>query len=100
MLVAASVAAEPRTVPDLPSLSTVEQQVRVVIRMAHRRLAEKPDVPQRWGHYASVLGVHEFLAESVLAYETAERLDPDDFRWPYLAAVRLEQEDPEGSQGV
>jgi tetratricopeptide (TPR) repeat protein len=41
-----------------------------------------------------VLIVHEFLSEAITAYETAARLDPSDFHWPYQVAARLSAEEP------
>ena len=84
-------------VPDLPDLSAAEPQVQATITEAHRNLGREPGSAARWGHYGSVLAVHGFAAEAIGAYETAARLDPEDFRWPYLLCVRLSENDPAAS---
>ena len=93
----AVVVGAPPGVPELPDLATTEPQVKAEIRRAHRALRDEPESAERWGHYASVLAVHEYLAEAVPAFETASRLDPQAFRWPYLLAVKLSGDDPQRS---
>lgn len=98
-VVIAALAGAPGT-PALPDLSNAEPQVRAAIENARRQVLDDPTSAQRWGRYGSLLGVHEFLLESVAAYETAARLAPGDFRWPYLAGVRLAQENPAASRAA
>ena len=83
--------------PTLPDLSGAEPQVTAAIEKAHARVLADLSLARRWGRYATLLGVHEYAADSVIAYETAGRLDPTNFRWPYLCGVRLAQENPEAS---
>ncbi len=87
-------AASAPPVPDLPDLGVAEPQVRVVIRKAHDELRRSPRAATQWGHYGSVLDAHSFAAEAIQAYEVAGVLDPDDFRWPYLTAILVSQDDP------
>ena len=93
LIVAAGWAAGPEVMP-LPDLSASEPQVRAMIEEAHAQLVENPESAEAWGHYASALVVHEFIAEAIPAYEAAAQLDPNDFRWPYHLAARLSADDP------
>jgi tetratricopeptide (TPR) repeat protein len=96
LLVGTSSAAGTDVAPP-PDLSQVEPQVRALIESAHEKLASDPESAEAWGYYGSVLIVHEFLSEAIMAYETAAHLDPSDFRWPYQVAARLSAEEPMAS---
>ena len=80
--------------PQLPDLAGVEPQVQAVIRRTHERVRTAPESAGQWGRYGQVLDAHTFAAEAARAYRNAGRLDPEDFRWPYLLAVLLSSEDP------
>lgn len=95
-VVCAALAATPEP-PVLPDLSGAEPQVRTVIEEAHAQVVREPGAAAPWGRYASLLGVHEFVAESVSAYQVAGQLDPGSFRWPYLQGVRLAEENPDAA---
>ena len=84
-------------VPRLPDLAGAEPQVQAAIRRAHDGVRALPESAEQWGSYARVLDAHAFIAEAADAYRDAGRLDPADFRWPYLLAVLLSSEDPVGS---
>ncbi len=94
---APATAAWPPTLPDLPDLSIAEPQVRSRIAEAHTQLKRQPEAAERWGRYASLLDAHSFAAESIGSYAAAARLDPENFRWPYLLAIRLSADDPAAS---
>jgi len=96
LIAATSLAAGTEVAPP-PDLSQVEPQVRALIESAREKLASDLDSAEAWGYYGSVLIVHEFLSEAITAYETAARLDPSDFRWPYQVAARLSADEPVAS---
>ncbi len=83
--------------PPLPDLAGAEPQVRAAIEEDHDALARDPDAAEAWGRYACRLAVHEYLFEAVSAWGEAQRLDPQDFRWPYLTGVYLSQDDPQAA---
>ena len=85
--------------PPPAELGSAEPQVRAAIRAAQERLEEEPASAATWGHYGCLLEAHEFVAEAVAAYQRAAQLDPGEFRWPYLLAVRFSVDDPSASLG-
>lgn len=95
LLATSGAVAEP--VPPLPDVSTAEPQVRAAIIEAHDALEGEPESAARWGRYALTLDAHGFTAEAAGMYRIAARLEPDEFRWPYLLAVLLAGQDPVAS---
>ncbi len=72
----------------LPALITgdMEAPVRRSIETAKAAVATDPDSAAAWGELGRVLHAHERFAAARPCYEQAIRLDPKDFRWPWLAA--------------
>ncbi len=94
LAIGTAAAAVTDAVPNLPDLTGAEPQVAAVIRRAHDDLRREPGSAPRWAHYASILDVHMLPDEATMAYETAARLDPTDFRWPYLLGLLVASDDP------
>src|SRR5690349_20222774 len=42
-----------------------------------------------WGDLGAVYYAHSLEVQSQVCFRNAERLDPTDYRWPYLLAVSL-----------
>jgi tetratricopeptide (TPR) repeat protein len=81
--------------PPDPDLSGVEPGVAAAIREARRVVTLEPRSAEAWGRLGEVLDVHEFLEAALACYEAAEQLDPDDFRWPYFAALCMDDRRPQ-----
>lgn len=86
--------------PPLPDLTFAEPQVRSAIVEDHDAIIRMPDDARAWGRYAGRLAAHEYLVEAVAAWQQAQALDPDNFRWPYLTGVYLLQDAPEAAHAA
>lgn len=84
----------PSEVPT-PDLTDMEPRVRALIIDTRRRVLERLDSAEVWGHYAMALDAHEVHREAVAAYRTARLLDPTEFRWAYLYAHVLQLQELE-----
>jgi tetratricopeptide (TPR) repeat protein len=73
--------------PPLPDLETLEPPVANALREAAASVEANPDSAEAWGRLGSILDVHDLRAEAIVCYEQAERLDPDEFRWPYFLGI-------------
>ena len=69
----------------LPDLSGMHPSVREQILDAHRGLTTvgPEDRGEAYGRLGTLLLAAEYLAEAEICFRTAQRLFPDDFRWPY-----------------
>lgn len=83
------------SIPD-PPLDDVEPQVAQVVAEAHSAVMRRPESLEAWGAYGEVLDAHRMLAEAETCYRRAWSLAPDEFRWTYLLATVLD--DQEGRQ--
>ena len=86
--------------PPLPDLTYAEPQVLAAITDDHAAIGQDPLNARTWGRYAGRLAVHEYLLEAVTAWDRAEQLDPQNFRWPYLTGVFLLQDDPDTARAA
>jgi tetratricopeptide (TPR) repeat protein len=80
------------TLPDLAAVAApVQQQIRTRFDAATSSAPGMPaaDRAARYGDLGSVLAAATFFDQSVLSFEHAEALAPDDMRWPYLRAHAL-----------
>ncbi len=73
---------EPLEVPQ-PDMTGMEEQVERRIRETRGAILTGPDSAEAWGTFAMVAHAHELWEEAMVAYRQAERLDPNDVRWPY-----------------
>lgn len=81
-------------VPD-PDLAGGDATVVEVIGMARAALLRDRRSPEAWGRFGIVLDAHKLHEDALACYEQAMRLDPSDERWPYLAGVIAQLDDPE-----
>ncbi len=65
-----------------PALADAIDAARADVRAAPRSAAA-------WGKLGMVLRAHDFGTEANACFAQAQRLDPDDPRWPYLRALTL-----------
>jgi tetratricopeptide (TPR) repeat protein len=70
-----------------PSFAGAPPGTRTAFEGAYRDASGHPTDASRAGRLAMLLHAHEQLASASLWYRKAQRLEPDGFAWPYLAAV-------------
>lgn len=70
--------------PDV-DLSHVEPMVAEAIREAQTQVLANPRHPDAWGHLGMTLHAHQLFQPAKQCYATAERYDPKNPAWPYLA---------------
>lgn len=76
----------PKPIPELP-LGDVEQELAEVIVATRTALEQDPRSASAWGNFGRALQVNEvFIDVSRTCFEEAQRLDPQDPRWPYFLA--------------
>ncbi len=80
-------------IPD-PTADAMEPQVAEKVASARKAVADNPVSAKAWGHLGMVFHAHYLESEAAPCYTEAHRLDPDDFRWPYLLARILKSRDP------
>src|SRR6185503_15298970 len=75
----------------LPTVPTgkMDEEVRNRIGNASFNLGLHVRDASAWGDLGAIFFVHGFEAQSQVCFRNAERLDPGDYRWPYLLAVSL-----------
>ncbi len=69
-------------------------EVREAIERARDRVQLAPESGEAWGELAMLLRAHGFDRSADDAFRRAQTLDADEFRWPYLLGVSLENVDP------
>src|SRR5262245_41977874 len=87
------------TAPAPPAVSFVDADPAVAdaIEAARRDVWWKPRSAAAWGRLGQLLRAHGYRPEANLCFAQAERLAPDDPRWPYLQGVGLQSDDPEAA---
>jgi tetratricopeptide (TPR) repeat protein len=85
---------QPSVQPPLPDLAGADVEVVEAITQASDEVRHRPRSGPAWGHLGMVLSVHNFLREANAALTEAERLDPQEPRWPYLHGGNLILSDP------
>jgi tetratricopeptide (TPR) repeat protein len=71
------------------SFQGMEKQVVDKIRTLIQEAKDNPTSAYAWGRLAINLDVHDLKKESLVCYERAASLNPEDFRWPYYKGVVL-----------
>jgi tetratricopeptide (TPR) repeat protein len=62
----------------------MEPQVAERLRQTRQAALSAPPSAAAWGRFGMVAHAHELWDEALVAYRQAEKLDPDDERWPYF----------------
>lgn len=75
---------------DQPGMDRVVQELFSDVR---GRVERQPWNPQSWGQYGLCLLQHERPREALLCFRQASELDSGNPRWPWYAAMILEQTD-------
>src|SRR5262245_23008035 len=85
--------------PPAVSLTDADPAVAAAIEKARREVWWKPHSAAAWGRLGQRLRAHGYVPESNTCFAQAERLDPNDPRWPYLHGTGLLSNDPEAAIG-
>jgi tetratricopeptide (TPR) repeat protein len=84
--------------PTPPAVSTegVDPAVAAAIDRARQEVLARPRNAAAWGELGQALRAYGWKPEAVRCFAEAERLDPQDARWPYLTGVMnlLTADDP------
>jgi tetratricopeptide (TPR) repeat protein len=82
--------------PEVPAvdLAGIDPAVRQAIEAELAKVRQAPRSGATWGRLGMVLNVHMFADEALPCYRAAERLDPDNPRWPYYQGLILMAHDP------
>ena len=77
-----------------PDLSRAEPEVAHAVREAQAEVAEAPGSAAAWGRLGDRYRSNLWLDEAARCYEQAERLEPDESRWPHRVGRSLYFTDP------
>ncbi|HKB01651.1 MAG TPA: tetratricopeptide repeat protein [Gemmataceae bacterium] len=80
--------------PPAPDLSQVDPAIRQVIETERERVGREPQSGVAWGRLGMAYYAHIFGHEAMACFEQAERLDPDNPRWPYFQGLIHLSNDP------
>ena len=80
---------EPVAEPPTVDLSRADPEVARAVAGALDEVRAHPRDAARWGRLGMYLRAHDFDTESIAAFRAAARLDPADYRWPYLEGLTL-----------
>jgi tetratricopeptide (TPR) repeat protein len=85
--------------PELPSidLSAMEPKVAGRIRDYGVAVEADPESGKAWARLAQVFQAHDLFDQAIEGYGKTIELSPDDWRWPYLAAIATATSDPQAS---
>lgn len=85
--------------PEIPQvdLSTMEPRVAERISEYSAAVESVPENAKAWARLAQVFHAHDLFTQAIDAYDKAMQLAPDDWRWPYLAALATAKSDPAAS---
>jgi tetratricopeptide (TPR) repeat protein len=83
-----------RTPPEVP-LDGIDAEVAQAVRKAQAEVLKSPKNATAWGELGELLHAHIFHPEALTCYAEAERLAPDDPRWPYHQGMILYPDRPD-----
>jgi len=77
-----------------PDFTTANSNVVIATAQLLKAVEDKPKSADAWGQYGEILMAHEWNAEALICFEQAANINPKEMRWPYLAAILLERQEP------
>lgn len=80
--------------PEVP-LDGIDSEVAQAVRKAQSEVLKSPKNATVWGELGELLHAHVFHPEALICYAEAERLAPDDPRWPYQQGMVLYPDRPD-----
>ena len=78
--------------PPAIDLSGIDPAVVQTVEEARLAVRQAPRSAAAWGRLGQVLAIHGFTDEASICFARAERLDPQEVRWPYYQAHFLSLE--------
>lgn len=75
--------------PPAVNLDGVDPEVAAAITAARAEVLQTPRVPAAWGKLGKCLAAHSYLEEARACFVEAERLQPEEARWPYANGLML-----------
>src|SRR4051812_42217033 len=79
-----------RVAPPLPNFpAEVDPEVAEMVTAAQQEVLKQPSSSEAWGYYGKVLMAHDFRDEALFSLREAERLNPNEARWPYYQGLIL-----------
>jgi len=82
--------------PPEPRVEGTEPLVAERIREATGAVRSDPTAAA-WGRLGQIYDIHRIAEPALASYAEAERLAPDDWRWPYFSGIVLRESDRSGS---
>jgi tetratricopeptide (TPR) repeat protein len=84
-------------IPEPPTveLANLEPPAVMAIQQARAAVLQSPRSAPAWGRLGIAFSAFKFLPDARTCFACAERLDPHDYRWPYLQAQASGLNDPE-----
>jgi len=79
----------PVAIPEVKLSAEADPQLVEALAAATEAVRREPDSAARWGRLGMLLLANGFADESAPCLAQAERLEPDEPRWPYLQAIPL-----------
>jgi tetratricopeptide (TPR) repeat protein len=83
----------PVSLPEI-DLTAAPPRIAQAVRDARQRVIESPNSGAAWGQLGMVLLAHEYDQPTNFCFAQAERLQPEEFRWPYFLGVNRSISDP------
>ncbi len=83
----------PAPVPPAVAADGLDPQVARAFASARDEVLAAPRSGSAWGKYGMVLAANHYPAEALQCFAEAERLDPEEARWPYFTAYLTLQRD-------
>ncbi len=85
--------------PEIPQLDLSTMEPKVAERIGEYRAAVEsaPDSAKAWARLAQGFHAHDLFTQAIEGYDKAMQLAPEDWRWPYLAALATAESDPQAS---
>ena len=80
------------------ALESATSEVVQAVQEATAGVRAAPTSGPAWGELAMVLRAHGFDQPADEAFRRAESLSPDEFRWPYLLGLSMENVDPDEAE--
>jgi len=90
----------PTPVPEPPRIATqgLDPEIVEALDRARQAVVESPRSARAWGELGEVFLAHVYHPEAIFCFEQAEKLDPANYRWPYLQAMARLHTDPDGAR--
>jgi tetratricopeptide (TPR) repeat protein len=79
----------PAVPPPAVALDGLDPQVARAFASARDEVLAAPRSGSAWGNYGMVLAANHYRVEALPCFAEAERLQPEEPRWPYLTATLL-----------